>query len=141
MGNLLQTKKDDELVFSNVNVWIPKEKKRLAFLPLDMSNDVDYPLCAGDRKRLETDLAGCFQSFRSGLALVFFGQSILHQALIGPEFDCSGGSVEGRYLTLSTRKLAHDGSLRNCVSNGVGISEDVNTNFDVLEDVDDLRVL
>lgn len=105
------------------------------FLPLDISIGVDYPLRADDRKRLETDLSGQFQTFRSGVALVFFGQSVLHQALIGPEFDCSEGSLEGRYLTLGTRRHAQNGALRNCVSDGLGFVGDMGSDFGGLDEV------
>jgi hypothetical protein len=105
--------REDELLFDNVNVWIPRDTKQLVLLPLVPSRELQYPLCPEDVERLKARLAGEFRALPRGVALVFFGQSLLHQALMGRHFDCGSGSVEGRYLVLTPRKYAHRGSLRD----------------------------
>lgn len=109
---------EKELVLDNVNVWIPIDSKQLVMLPLPLSEGIQYPLLRGDIEVLETRFRSEFKAVRAGVALVFFGQSILHQALIGPSFDTGGGSLEGRYLVLTTRAEAHGGALRNRVDDG-----------------------
>ena len=111
--NETQSAREDELIFDNVNVWIPRDTKQIVLLPLSHSCELQYPLCPDHAERLKTSLAGKFQALPRGAALVFFGQSLLHQALMGRHFDCGSGSLEGRYLVLTPRKHAHRGSLRD----------------------------
>ena len=105
----------DELVFDNVNVWIPRDTKQIVLLPLACSSELQYPLGADDVERLKTSFAGRGQALRQGASLIFYGQSLLHQALIGQHFDCGSGSLEARFLLLTPRKHAHRGSLRDQV--------------------------
>lgn len=111
--NEMQSAAEDELLFDNVNVWIPRDTKQLVLLPLAHSRELQYPLGPEHVESLKTRLAGEFQALPKGAALVFFGQSLLHQALMGGHFDCGSGSVEGRYLVLTTRTHAHRGALRD----------------------------
>lgn len=105
---------EDELILDNVNVWIPRDSKRIAVLPLSDSSQLQYPLEPGrDVDKLKSGLAEKFQALPQGAALIFYGQSVLHQALLGDDFDCGSGSLEGRYLMLTPRKYAHRGSLRD----------------------------
>jgi hypothetical protein len=112
--NEKQTAREDELIFDNVNVWIPRDTKQLIMLPLVYSCELQwYPLCPDHVERVKTSFAGKFEALPKGAALIFYGQSLLHQALTGQGFDCGSGSVEGRYLVLTTRRHAHSGSLRD----------------------------
>lgn len=111
--NEMQSAADDELVFDNVNVWIPRDTKQLVLLPLPHSRELQYPLCPEHVAALKTRLAGQFVALPRGAAMIFFGQSLLHQAWMGCHSDCGSGSVEGRYLVLTPRKHAHRGALRD----------------------------
>jgi len=106
-------RRDDELRFDNINLWIPRDTKQLVLLPLSHSQGLRYPLGSAEVEMLEGRHKAEFRASPRNSALVFFGQSLLHQALLGPEFDCGTGSVEGRYLALTTQKQAHSGSLRD----------------------------
>ena len=110
--NEQQADREEELIFDNVNIWIPRDTKQITMLPLSYSCELDYPLSQEHVERLTTSCAQQFQALPQGAALVFFGQSVLHQALMGEGFDCGSGSLEGRYLVLTPRRHAHTGSLR-----------------------------
>jgi hypothetical protein len=101
----------DELVFDSVNVWVPRGPKRLVFLPIERGLGLHYPL----RTKDADGLAACahdLQASSEGVSVIFHGQSVFHQALVGPEFSHEGGSLEGRYLTLSLASRTHAGALR-----------------------------
>jgi len=108
-----QSDREEELVLDNVNVWIPRDTKQILVLPLAYSRELPYPLSSGHVETLKGSFADKFQALPKGAALVFFGQSLLHQALIGHHFDCGSGSLEGRYLVLTPRRHARRGSLRD----------------------------
>lgn len=124
--NSAQAHPGDELVFEVVNVWIPRDVKRLIFFPLDVSIGIDYPLRDVDISKVQA-AEKSLQSFSSGSALFFFGQSILHQAFMPPgseladgvseqtmrnlETTQGDGSLEGRYLLVVQRAKSHAGSL------------------------------
>ena len=111
--NEMQSAAADELVFDNVNVWIPRDTKQLVLLPLARSRELQYPLYPEHVAALKTRFAGQFVALPRGAAIVFFGQTLLHQAWMGRHSDCGSGSVEGRYLVLTPRKHAHRGALRD----------------------------
>lgn len=119
--NEKRSDRKDELIFDNVNVWIPRDSKRIVLLPRAYSQDLQYPLSSHHIERLKSSLADKFQALPEGAALVFFGQSLLHQALMGESFDCGTGSLEGRYLVLSSRRHAHRGSLRDHLGLDLGL--------------------
>lgn len=102
---------DDELVFDNVTVWVPRGDKRLVLLPIGCGRGFQYPLGTNDAEGLR----GCADDLEAsalGAAVVFHGQSVWHQALVGPGHSHEGGSLEGRYLTLSPVCRTHAGALR-----------------------------
>jgi len=106
---------EDQLVFDNVNMWIPRDAKQLVLLPLCHSCDLPYPSNEAVAHKVRTELQHHFRYSPQGSAVIFFGQSILHQALVGPESSFGSGSLEGRFLTLVPRTHALEGTLRVCV--------------------------
>merc|ERR1712043_75838 len=115
---------DDAIVLDNVNVWIPRAGKQLAFLPLGRSVDIPYPFAAPADVAMMFDAVQELEAFSRGNALIFFGQCVLHQALIGPGFDLDGGSLEGRYLVLTPRRLTRKGALRVSINRSSEAADD-----------------
>lgn len=132
--NKVQSSASEELVFDSINVWIPMDSKQLALLPLELSEQFPYPLGAVNVEMLRRDFADRFQTFERGSALIFYGQSLLHQALLGPGAEPGSGSLEGRYLLLSARKHAQSGALRDRLDGGGG-SATANDGLDAVDEV------
>merc|ERR1712014_307640 len=84
-------------------------------LPFAYSRQIQYPFdvaCAKDAVKLQTELRHKFEAFPQETVHIFFGQSVLHQALVGEGYEHGSGSLEGRYLTLAPRRCIDRGSLR-----------------------------
>ena len=121
---------ENEIILDVVNVWIPRARKRLLVLPFRCREDngnttsTFQPFQPGDTRPTwkEIESAGYqnnFESFSSGISLLFFARHVLHQVLEGKEIElCNRGSAETRYLTLTLRKDTHQYCLRrdSCLS-------------------------
>lgn len=119
---------EEELVLDVVNVWIPMAEKQIALLPITHCGDVRFKKDTRPSTE-EVEEAGYkhdFEAFDKGIAVLFFGRYVLHQAAEGDHFvKCGRGSMESRYLILTTRRSAHRFAIcrESCISRPVASIE------------------
>lgn len=136
--NRQQGSTDNHLLLDFVNVWIPRDSKQIALLPLchyarfrnETRPSIEEMVAAGFQDK--------FQAFSFQIPVMFSGRFVLHQAAEGPGFvKCELGSLETRYLVLMRQRSAHRfaGFRPSCLSDDAPPEMDLIPLDDVSPDV------